>query len=395
MPVWGASLYLGPPERGRTCRSTYSGGLPPVRVAALDGVRGIAILLVLLMHAPPKLLPGGNIGVDLFFVLSGFLITSLLEQEHKKNGSIHFGNFFLRRALRLFPALLLLVLASLTYVQLFERENLPTTVDDAASVLTYWWNLKLAFSGGFEGHQLLFAHLWSLSIEEQFYIAWPFILFAAFSLRLSRKLVAILLLLGLALPAIGRLALWNDGPSHFLYVRTDLRLDGLVWGVLAAYVAQRFQPRLISRFILGWSAVAALVVLLWLSSQDLIYKPRLYDGFLYRGGFSLVGFLSAVLVTGAVLCPPTFLRVILEFAPLRWIGRVSYGLYLWHYAIACVVIKYFAQLALGTWWMFFAIVFASFAVASASYYFWEIPWQRLKQQLEKQGGARTLAEQVS
>ena len=357
---------------------------------ALDGLRGIAILLVLAAHTIRPLLPGGFIGVDLFFVLSGFLITSLLLQECQETGRIRLGRFYLRRGLRLLPVMLAVVLACCLYALATESSaQVAATFDDALGVVCYCANWRLAFSK--VPHNVMLAHTWSLSVEEQFYTLWPVLLALLLALRVRRRWVLGGVLAGIVVPAALRIALWHGRASIALYFRTDTRADALCCGALVAlavYSGWRVRglwPR--------WAAAAAVTVLVWHAT-----KGRLLEhAYIFRAGFSLVALASAVLVATVVCTPPRPLRWVLEFGPLRWFGRISYGLYLWHWPIFC---RIGLDLDVGPWLKVLFQLSAALAAATVSYYGLERPFLRLKDRLGRPRAAvvgrlpRALAEPV-
>lgn len=333
--------------RGKSRRMT---GPEKFHVPALDGVRGIALLIVMAAHTQPQLLRGGNIGVDLFFVLSGFLITSILLREHASTGTISIPKFYGRRALRLFPALFVMVVIVVAYTWAFLPSMLETTVANAKAVLLYYWNWYAAFEWGPQTPN--YRHLWSLSVEEQFYIGWPLILL----LTLDRpRIFLALLVFGIVAPAAGRIMLWERGPSLHLYFRTDLRFDNLMWGAGAAWIV--FHRRSIPFMtVLG---AAAFVAFLVMARFDL-----LSNGFLYLGGYSLIGLMGALIVASGVAATPRWLGAVLEFRPLQWTGKISYGLYLWHVPIFHVC----ADLPIGSLARNLVAIAATYAVAALSYY---------------------------
>lgn len=220
----------------------------------------------------------------------------------------------------------------------------------------------------------MFSHMWSLSVEEQFYIVWPFMLTGLLWLRARPTIVFGLLVFGILAPAVARYCLWESWESSYLYFRTDLRADALVWGVLLAWIINAgFVPR--GRWLtllLSCGAFAALGGLVWMSAYDLVG-----NGFMFRGGFSLVGFLSALLIGVAVWGAPTALRSFLEWPPLCWIGKVSYGLYLWHYPCFWIA----KTLDWGPWYEMIIGMTATFLVSTVSFYCWEQPFLRMKDRI--------------
>jgi peptidoglycan/LPS O-acetylase OafA/YrhL len=353
------------------------------RVPALDGVRGIAILLVLAVHTNPPLLAGGRIGVDLFFVLSGFLITSILLGEYRRRGTIHLGHFYLRRALRLLPALALVLLGVIGYAAAFDSAKFATTLSDAQAAILYYFNWRLVLQWpDLNLHQWMFSHLWSLSVEEQFYTVWPLLTLVALTMRAPLPMIFAVLASGIVLPALGRLLLWESS-HHDLYFRTDLRFDGLMWGALVAWIMHAgYRPQ---NKLWGWIAAASFLGLLCIAWFEL-----LASGYLYQGGFSLVGFASALLIAGAVWCPPQApVRRILSFGPLCWVGQISYGLYLWHWPVFRALADYPLDPALKM----LLEVGATLAIAAGSFYLVERHFLRLKDRLHE--SARTEPQVVS
>lgn len=294
----------------------------------LDGIRALAVVAVVAFHAGLPFSGGGFLGVDLFFVLSGYLITSLLIREHRLTGRISIRNFYIRRALRLLPALLLVLVACGAYRVLVGGVLGKNTMLGVGTSLTYVSNWVLA-TGRYDLG--LLSHTWSLSIEEQFYlVAGPMLAFLL-ARRFGLRALTVAFLSGAALVAVYRFARW-EGPASLvrLYFGSDTRADALLIGcALAAAGAAGLVPgrrwlRALTQ-VLSLSALACLAVLV-------TQAPGL-TAFFFRGGFTLVALLTAVVIYQLVHAPMSILNRILRAPPLVLLGRMSYGVYLWHYVV--------------------------------------------------------------
>ncbi|HEX7664631.1 MAG TPA: acyltransferase [Polyangiaceae bacterium] len=302
---------------------------------ALDGLRGVALAGVLFFHAN-GMLPGGYLGVDLFFVLSGFLITSLLLAERERTGTITLSAFWVRRARRLFPALLSLMPAVAAYGWLLATPTeLATVRGDALATLAYVanWRTILAHKSYWDlfAHPSPLEHTWSLSIEEQFYVVWP--LFVAIVLaKGSRK--ALLLLSGLLLVlSIGAmLVLFDPENVSRVYLGTDTRASGILAGAILACVlrpaasASIVRTRVVDALGLG--------ALLFLGAAWCLLRGE--DWILYHGGFWLTELACLALITCAIT-PGSLVARVLSFRLFTWLGTVSYGAYLWHWPVDIVL----------------------------------------------------------
>ena len=301
----------------------------------LDGLRALAVVGVFVYHSRIDWLPGGFLGVDLFFVLSGYLITSLLLVEWEARNRIDLRRFWLRRARRLLPALVVVVLAALILASIFARTDLARTRGDAVSSLLYYtnWHLILANHSYFVrmGNPSLLQHLWSLAVEEQFYVIWPLLLVPGLVL-LGRRRLPLLVVAGIAGSAAAMWLLYRpDADPSRVYYGTDTRAFLLLMGILLALVwpaIERLRRALPALELLG---IAALVgtVLLFLRMHD-------FDPTLYRGGDLAAAFCFAVLIA-AVAHPATGIGQALGVAPLRWVGERSYGIYLWHWPVVALM----------------------------------------------------------
>lgn len=338
---WDRYRHVPAASRGTSPRLPYLPGL--------DGLRALALIGVVLYHADLSWLPGGFLGVEVFFVLSGYLITSLLLAEWNQQGRIDLKTFWLRRARRLLPAVFLLLLVTLWFAVLFLPREVAELRGDAAAAFGYVtnWYLVVADRSYFEmvGRPPPLQHLWSLAIEEQFYLLWP-LLFAAGMLRLRRRGMLIATLAGAVVSTLlmGILFQPNADPSR-VYYGTDTRAAELLAGAALAFI---WEPawlrgsaggpaarliRWLSRaarapLLLDVVGIAALGALIWSFHWFSEYKP-----FLYQGGFALVA-LTTVLVIAVVVHPQARLVPrLLSFSVMRWIGTRSYSLYLWHWPV--------------------------------------------------------------
>ena len=291
--------------------------------------RVVRKVLVLRVHARPlgALFPkGGSLGVDVFFVLSGFLITALLLREHAGTGRIRFRGFYRRRALRLLPALFLFVAAQLTYSTV-THANWAAERGALLSIVFYVWNWRLYST--YPDVPRGIAHLWSLSVEEQFYIVWPLVV-ALFVVARRRVSTVVTVLAGaVAAVVVWRIVLAEHGNLVLVYFRTDVRADALLVGALTAYLWTRglTPPK------------PVLVPAAWISLAFLAWCVVRYEStarFLFDGGFTAVAVAVAVMLL-AIVEAGWLSRRLLVFGPLRAIGRVSYGLYLWHFFVFTVV----------------------------------------------------------
>jgi len=301
----------------------------------LDGLRALAVAAVFLYHSRIDWLPGGFLGVDLFFVLSGYLITSLLLVEWEARNRIDLRRFWLRRARRLLPALVVVVLGSLVLASIFARQYLAHTRSDVVSSLFYYanWHEIIANRSYFNlmGNPSLLQHTWSLAVEEQFYIVWPLVLVPLLVL-VGRRRMPMIVIAGIAASAALMWILYspNGDPSR-VYYGTDTRAFLLLMGILLALVWPWIMRLRQAVPLLELFGIAALIgsVLLFRQMQD--FNPTLY-----RGGDLAAAFCFAVLVA-AVAHPRTGIGQALGVAPLRWIGERSYGIYLWHWPIIVLV----------------------------------------------------------
>ncbi len=321
-------------------RSTRGGMIPRLPyLPGLDGLRAIAVIAVMLYHAGIGWLPGGFLGVEVFFVISGYLITALLLNEWQRNLALDFKTFWIRRARRLLPALYLLLLVFLAFAVIRLPDQVARLRGDAIASFFYVlnWFYIVRQQSYFEaiGRPSLFQHLWSLAIEEQFYLFWPPLLALGLRVLTRRRLLAVLLIAAAA-SSLWMAFLYRPGvdPSR-VYYGTDTRASGLLLGSALAVGWAPWQPsKWATQKLIGWldrAGIGALLVMLLL-----FLRVDQSQAFLYRGGFALLGLATAALIAGTIAPGARILPLLLDNRPLRWLGERSYSLYLWHWPIFTV-----------------------------------------------------------
>lgn len=305
-------------------------------IHSLDGLRGIAVLAVIAYHMDFNWASGGLLGVTIFFVLSGYLITNLLMMEWDQTNTINLKEFWFRRARRLLPAMFSMLFIITAWVTLFEQSFLSKLREDflaAALYVSNWWYIFQDLSY-FEamGTPSLLTHFWSLAIEEQFYIIWPIFIFVALLFKMKKKHIMITTIVIAVISALAMALLYdpNVDPSR-VYYGTDTRVFSLLSGAALAFfwpsqkLAKQVPTQL--RIVLDITGAAALVIIF-----VIIALTNQYGSFLYYGGMVLVSILSVILIA-TLVHPASKLSKLMSFKPLCWIGARSYGIYLWHYPI--------------------------------------------------------------
>ena len=346
-------------------------------ITGLDGIRAIAVIMVLAYHLKLALFKSGFLGVTVFFVLSGYLITGILISEVEEEGTIDLKNFWLRRIRRLVPAVMSMAVVIIFVSAVVNRVIFTKGCKDfLASVLGFnnWWQIfnKVSY---FEaaGVPSPFTHCWSLAIETQFYLIYPLILLGTYKLvksrgegRAKRGLLFAGVTLLLALISVILMIVLFDPQQDAsrVYYGTDTRAFSLLFGALLAIMWEyRMVPRRLSasvNMVLGSVSFAALLVMTIAINGS--------SNFWYRGG-QFVGTILTVLMVYAVSGRKTWLSRFLSNPVLKWIGDRSYSIYLWHYPIILLISKGIK----ASWWITLIEIVLSVVLAELSYRFIETP----------------------
>ena len=352
---------------------------------SIDSLRALAVLAVIIYHVDVNYLPGGFLGVDLFFVLSGYLISSLIIKEYRKTGSLNLYNFYIRRARRLLPAVYFMITVGLVVMVLFNEVLLRKSHLDAIFGYIYssnWWYIfhKLDYFDSF-GAQSPFKHLWSLAIEEQFYMIFPLLFLLVNRKKKSKdgtyKLNKnfLYVVLGLILVSlIAHILLFDINNISRIYFGTDTRAFSLLVGVVGAilYPMERLHAKVTPQQNMLYSVVSLVSIATLITVM--IYTSE-YNTLLYRGGFLLVAILGLIVIISSGK-QHTLMSRLLSFKPVVFIGKISYSLYLWHFPVLVLTTP---VSEIGNPNIIFVIlrVILTFILATASYVFVETPIRKL------------------
>ena len=428
----GPSPHRTPTNKGSHAAKTNTGATrssatdqqTPARpksryIPALDGLRTLAVVAVVLYHLNLTWAQGGLLGVTIFFVLSGYLITRLLLNEVAKTGRIDLKSFWIRRIRRLFPAVVTVVVVTCALCTIFNHVMLTKMRPDILPSLLFfnnWWQIAQDVSYfNALGDPSPLTHFWSLAIEEQFYLIWPPLLLAMVSMHMSKPSTRRVVLGLAAVSAVAMMALYNPAadPSR-VYYGTDTRVFSLLLGAWMAFIPDRDlapvrlahrlgldrlvakhgknaedkqgtkadnaaetappQPSALVRF---WSSPASIDVLGIVGLVGLAAMVALtngYTAFQYRGGTLLCSILT-LMVIAACVQPQGMVARALSAEPLVWVGKRSYSIYLWHYPLL-LLMNPVANINDTPWWQYILQVLLVVAVAECSYRFIETPFRK-------------------
>ncbi|EGQ3299162.1 acetyltransferase [Staphylococcus pseudintermedius] len=317
----------------------------PRYMPGLDGVRAVAVIAIIIYHLNPQWLSGGFLGVDTFFVISGYLITSLLLTEYHNTGKIELMSFWLRRVKRLIPAVLFLVMGVIVLSLIFMPTEIQKVRADSIVAIFYvsnWWYImqNVDYFEQFAVQPL--KHLWSLAIEEQFYLVFPIVLLSLLSFIRRLKSIRIIFLILLVISMIAMMVLYvpNENVAR-VYFGTDTRIQTLLMGVLLALVWPPFQLKAKvnrqMRTMIDTAGVVGLAILF------ICFKfVSETNSILYYGGFFLISTVTLLVIASSVH-PSGYFAKFLGNKVFTFIGSRSYSLYLWHYPIIVLIHHQFVQ----------------------------------------------------
>jgi peptidoglycan/LPS O-acetylase OafA/YrhL len=354
---------------------------------ALDGIRGIGMLNIMGVHAGVWLTNGGFYLLDSFFALSGFLITSLLISEWRKTDTIRLGAFWARRARRLLPGLFVMLIGvAIIYGLFVPAGTYPSLRGDALSALFYFANWHFIAAGSNYFHQTGLTspliHTWSLAVEEQFYLVWPLVVLGVYKIWRSLRALFIVCVVGTLLSALEMALLYNPSNVNRLYFGTDTHAQSVLLGAtlavgLAMWAERRRKgeeqdwqartPR--ARYLLTGLGVAGIV-----GSAILYTTVHSNQAFAYRGGFLLAALAASAVLLSVACAQFSPVSRLLSFPVLTFVGRVSYGMYLWHFPLFTFINH--ARTGLNGWPLFGVRAVPTVAAATLSFYLVERPIRR-------------------
>ena len=349
---------------------------PSARIEGLDGLRAVAVMTVLVSHifiAVPGILQfstfrtfarGGFLGVNIFFVMSGFLITSRLLQDKESNGRINMRRFYAHRALRIFPAVIVFLVAHYFYAV---QNNYPLSGTASNEfVMTKATFLQYANYAIYKNPMTQFVDnvsLWSLSIEGQFYIAIPIVMYFLFRKNQNQSILISIILLTICLLAVQRGIVYNDLGWFAAYIRTDTRIESLIIGMLGAVLIMK--TNVVQPILLRYASFPAVIIVI-----AIVAYGRADGSFMWFGGMTLFD-VSCLIIVLALVQNSFFASSILRWKPIAWVGVISYGLYIWQIPVFRIIERHGETLS-NTERLVLAMG-ATFLLSAASWYLIEQP----------------------
>lgn len=341
--------------------------------AVVDGLRAMAVIAVLLYHQDVAWLPGGYLGVEVFFVISGFIITSQLSRHWDIAGMIDYPAFLSHRCFRLLPGMLAMILVSWIAVSIAWTEELHQLRSDTPASFLFLQNWQLIINdlAYFDamGRPRIFQHLWSLGVEFQFYLLWPLVCLGMFRLPLvwQPPMMMLLVIASYTWMAVSAGGL-ESGDSSRIYLGTDTRVGAIILGAALAR-ALRAYPRL--GRIIGLPGVSPMGFGTLLTLHYVLEESM---PVLYQGGFAFVAVLSAIVIGGTLVNPAGTIGRFLGSSPMTAIGRRAYSLYLWHWPVFCLSQPY-VDVPIESLTLFFVRLVATLILSELSYRIVEMPFR--------------------
>ena len=346
-------------------------------IPGLDGLRAIAVLGIIIYHLNKQWLTGGFLGVDTFFVISGYLITSLLLKEYDDTGIIKLKSFWIRRLKRLLPAVIVLLMVVGTATLLLKSDNIIRVKHDIIAAIFYvsnWWYIAKDVNYFEQFSFMPLKHLWSLAIEEQFYIFFPVIL-VTLLLTIKKRYKIGFIFWGVSIISLGLMMFIYsiNGDHSRVYFGTDTRLQTLLLGVILAFLWPPFKlkndpPKVVKYVIdsIGSLSFIVLILLFFIINDE--------TNWIYDGGFYLISILTLFIIA-SVVHPSTWIAKIFSNPVLVFIGKRSYSLYLWHFAVISFVHSYYVDGQIPVY-VYFIDISLTIIFAELSYRFIETPFRK-------------------
>ena len=347
-------------------------------INGFDGIRTIAVMGVIFYHLMPYNIQGGYLGVPIFFVLSGYLITDLLNQELQQNGRIDILAFYKRRVKRLYPGLVTMIFVTVAYITLFQRSLLTNIRQIMITnfVYVYNWFQVIHRESYFDkfGPQSPFTHLWSLSIEGQFYLFWPLLLTFLWVVIRKKQPIFDVVFIGAFLSALLMAVLYKEGqdPSR-VYYGTDTRMFSILLGaalsILWPSTSLKKKIPNVAKHTLNIAGIISLILIIWM-----FFNMPGESALTYHGGMFFFSLLSAIFIA-AVAHPGADMDGLMTNRLFSWLGKRSYGIYLYQYPVMVFYEARVTNIAGHPWLNAFIEIIIIVVVSHLSYTYIERPLQ--------------------